>query len=107
MDIPSGSVPAGPKSGDGGGAEHPGSLPGVQPAPGYGAQDAGLLGRPGYRHQTALRWPKLEAFTGVIDTTLKDGLRRPQKQRHTGKTIFQRLEDEHGLAACTPSSKTI
>ena len=61
---------------------------GVRPAPGHGAQDAGLLGA---------RWPKLEPFTATIDRILEDDLRLPRKQRHTAQRIFQRLRDEHGF----------
>ena len=49
---------------------------------------------PGYRRQTPPRRPKLEPFTGVIDRILEDDLRRPRKQRHTAKRIFERLRDE-------------
>ena len=52
---------------------------------------------PGYRRQVPPRRPKLEPFTGVIDTILEDDLRRPRKQRHTAKRIFERLRDEHGF----------
>ena len=52
---------------------------------------------PGYRRQTPPRRPKLEPFTGVIDRVLEDDLRRPRKQRHTAKRIFERLRDEYGF----------
>ncbi len=51
---------------------------------------------PGYRRQIPPRRPKLELFTGVIDRILEDDLRRPRKQRHTAKRIFERLRDEYG-----------
>ena len=51
---------------------------------------------PGYRRQTPPRRPKLEPFTGVIDRILEDDLRRPRKQRHTAKRIYERLRDEYG-----------
>ena len=51
---------------------------------------------PGYQRQTLPRRPKLEPYTGVIDRTLEDDLRRPRKQRHTVKRIFERLRDEYG-----------
>ena len=51
---------------------------------------------PGYRRQTPPRRPKLEPYTGVIDRILEDDLRRPRKQRHTAKRIFERLGDEYG-----------
>ena len=53
---------------------------------------------PGYRRQSPPKRPKLEPFTGVIDRILEDDLRRPRKQRHTAKRIFERLRDEHGFA---------
>ena len=52
---------------------------------------------PGYRRQTPPKRPKLEPFTGVIDRILEDDLRRPRKQRHTAKGIFERLKDEYGF----------
>ena len=51
---------------------------------------------PGYRRQNPPKRPKLEPFTGVIDRILEDDLRRPRKQRHTAKRIFERLWDEYG-----------
>ena len=55
--------------------------PGVRPAPGHGAQDAGLFGPAGYRRQTPPKRPKLEPFTGVIDRILEDDLRRSSATR--------------------------
>ena len=52
---------------------------------------------PGYRRQTPPKRPKLEPFTGVIDRILEDDLRRPRKQRHMAKRIFERLRDEYGF----------
>ena len=52
---------------------------------------------PGYRRQTPPKRPKLEPYTGVIDRILEDDLRRPRKQRHTAKRIFERLQDEYGF----------
>ena len=52
---------------------------------------------PGYRRQTPPRRPKLKPYTGVIDRILEDDLRRPRKQRHTAKRIFERLGDEYGF----------
>ena len=51
---------------------------------------------PGYRRQSPPRKPKLEPYTGVIDRILEDDLRRPRKQRHTAKRIFERLRDRLG-----------
>ena len=53
---------------------------------------------PGYRRQTPPRRPKLEPYTGVIDRILEDDLKRPRKQRHTAKRIYERLRDEYGFA---------
>ena len=64
---------------------------------GHGALDAGLFGPLGYRRQSPPRRPKLEPFTGVIDRILEDDLRRPRKQRHTAKRIFEHLRDEYGF----------
>ena len=52
---------------------------------------------PGYRRQTPPKRPKLEPYTGVIDRILEDDLRRPRKQRHTAKRIFERLQGEYGF----------
>ena len=52
---------------------------------------------PGYRRQSPPRRPKLEPFTGVIERILEDDLRRPRKQRHTAKRIFERLRAEYGF----------
>ena len=50
---------------------------------------------PGYRRQNPPKRPKLKPFAGVIDRILEDDLRRPRKQRHTAKRIFERLRDEY------------
>ena len=52
---------------------------------------------PAYRRQNPPRKPKLSPYTGVIDRVLEDDLRRPRKQRHTAKRIFERLRDEYGF----------
>ena len=52
---------------------------------------------PGYRRQSPPRKLKLEPYTGVIDRILEEDLRRPRKQRHTAKRIFERLRDEYGF----------
>ena len=44
MDVLRGAVRASSRGLHGGRDERSGSLPGVRPAPGHGAQDAGLLG---------------------------------------------------------------
>ena len=51
---------------------------------------------PGYRRQDPPHRPKLEPFTGVIDTIL-EAETGSRKQRHTAKRIFERLRDEHGF----------
>ena len=52
---------------------------------------------PGYRRETPIRRPKLDAFTGVIDQILRDDQPRPKKQRHTAKRIWERLRAEHAF----------
>ena len=52
---------------------------------------------PGYRRKGPPRRPKLEAYTGVIDSILENDHRVPRKQRHTAKRIFERLRDEYGF----------
>ena len=44
-----------------------------------------------------LRQAQEEPYTGVIDRILEDDLRRPRKQRHTAKRIFEWLRDEYGF----------
>ena len=56
-----------------------------------------IRSRRGTGGQTPPKRPKLEPFTGVIDRNLEDALRRPRKQRHTAKRIFERLRDEYGF----------
>ena len=51
---------------------------------------------PGYRRRRPPARPKLDPFTGIIDTILAADETRPKKQRHTAKRIFERLRDEHG-----------
>ena len=51
---------------------------------------------PGYQRQQPARRPKLGPWQGVIDAILEDDKRRPPKQRHTAKRIFERLRAEHG-----------
>ena len=52
---------------------------------------------PGYQRQQPIRRPKLGPWLGVIDAILDDDKRRPAKQRHTAKRIFDRLREEHGF----------
>jgi transposase len=58
---------------------------------------------PGYQRQQAVKRPKLGPWLGVIDAILEEDKRRPAKQRHTAKRIFDWLKEEHGSAAATPS----
>ena len=53
---------------------------------------------PGYRRRRPPARPKLDPFTGIIDSILMEDEVRPRKQRHTSKRIFERLRDEHGYA---------
>jgi transposase len=52
---------------------------------------------PGYQRQQPIRRPKLGPWIGVIDAILEDDKRRPAKQRHTAKRIFDRLKVEHSF----------
>src|SRR3954468_13171746 len=53
---------------------------------------------PGYQRQKPVRRPKLGPWQGAIDAILEEDKRRPHKQRHTAKRIFERLREEHGYA---------
>ena len=53
---------------------------------------------PGYRRSRPPVRPKLDPFIGIIDRIFEEDTRRPAKQRHTSKRIFERLRDEHGFA---------
>ena len=50
---------------------------------------------PGYRRQKPVRRPKLGPWQDVIDVILEEDKRRPKKQRHTAKRIFERLRAEY------------
>jgi transposase len=52
---------------------------------------------PGYRRSRPPTKPKLGAYVAIIDSILADDKRRPKKQQHTAKRIFERLRDEHGF----------
>src|ERR1700752_2812420 len=60
---------------------------------------------PGYRRSRPPARPKLDPFTGIIDGILAEDERRPRKQRHTSKRIFERLRDEHGYSGGITSVK--
>ena len=51
---------------------------------------------PGYRRSRPPARPKLDPFVGIIDQILEEDGKRPGKQQHTSKRIFERLRDEHG-----------
>jgi hypothetical protein len=53
---------------------------------------------PGYRRQAAVKRPKLDAFTGIIDAWLDGDRDVHRKQRHTAKRVYERLRDEHGFS---------
>ena len=50
---------------------------------------------PGYRRELPIRRPKLGPWIGVIDAILDEDKRRPAKQRHTAKRVWDRLRDKH------------
>ena len=52
---------------------------------------------PGYRRQAAIKRPKLDGFTEIIDAWLAEDRGRNRKQRHTAKRVLERLRDEHGF----------
>jgi len=51
---------------------------------------------PGYQRKKPIRRPKLGPWQSAIDAILEEDKRRPKKQRHTAKRIFERLRAEHG-----------
>ena len=53
---------------------------------------------PGYRRTKPVRRPRLDGFTGIVDTILEADRDEPRKQRHTAQRIFERLRDEHGFS---------
>ena len=53
---------------------------------------------PGYRRQVAIKRPKLDGFTEIIDAWLAEDQGRNRKQRHTAKRVLERLRDEHGFS---------
>ena len=52
---------------------------------------------PGYRRTAPIQRPKLDPYADQIDQWLAEDQRRPRKQRHTAKRIFERLRDECGF----------
>jgi transposase len=53
---------------------------------------------PGYRRIRRPARPKLDPFTGIIDSILVEDEGRPRKQRYTSQRIFERIRDEHGYS---------
>jgi len=53
---------------------------------------------PGYERQQVVKRPKLGPWLGTIDAILEDDKKRPAKQRHTAKRIFERLKQEYGFS---------
>ena len=49
---------------------------------------------PGYRRSRPPAKPKLGGHIAIIDNILADDKRRPKKQQHTAKRIFERLRDD-------------
>ena len=52
---------------------------------------------PGYRRRVAVRRPKLDGFTELIDQWQEVDRSRLRKQRHTAKRILERLRSEYGF----------
>ena len=52
---------------------------------------------PGYRRTAAIKRPKLDGFTEIIDSWLEGDKDVHRKQRHTAKRVFDRLRAEHGF----------
>jgi transposase len=52
---------------------------------------------PGYRRKAAIKRPKLDGFTEIIDRWLEEDRDVHRKQRHTAKRVFDRLRAEHGF----------
>ena len=53
---------------------------------------------PGYQRSAPIKRPKLDGFTDQIEQWLTDDKRRPRKQRHTARRIFDRLRAECGFS---------
>ena len=52
---------------------------------------------PGYRRTAAIKRPKLDGFTVIIDAWLDGDRDVHRKQHHTAKRVFDRLREEHGF----------
>jgi transposase len=53
---------------------------------------------PGYQRQQPVKRPKLGPWLGAIDAILEEDKRRPARQRHTAKRIFERLRVEYAFS---------
>ena len=53
---------------------------------------------PPYSPRATQPRPVLADFTSIIDRWLEEDKKRPRKQRHTMRLVFQRLKDEHGYS---------
>jgi transposase len=53
---------------------------------------------PGYQRQQPVKRPRLGPWLGAIDAILEEDKRRPAKQRHTAKRIFERLRTEYAFS---------
>jgi transposase len=53
---------------------------------------------PGYQRQQPVKRPKLGPWLGAIDAILEEDKRRPARQRHTAKRIFERLRAEYAFS---------
>src|ERR1039458_5126092 len=53
---------------------------------------------PGYQRRQPVKRPKLGPGLGAIDAILEDDKRRPARQRHTAKRIFERLRAEYAFS---------
>ena len=94
-----GRISTGPKGGDGGWDEHAGRRRGrVRSCTGTPCTKCWpIRSRRVIVGSLRLESPSWSPYTGVIDRILEDDLRRPRKQRHTAKRIFERLRDEYGF----------
>jgi transposase len=53
---------------------------------------------PGYQRRQPVKRPKLGPWLGAIDAILEEDKRRPARQRHTAKRIFERLRAEYAFS---------
>jgi transposase len=53
---------------------------------------------PGYQRHQPVKRPKLGPWLGAIDAILEEDKRRPARQRHTAKRIFERLRAEYAFS---------